>query len=187
MATPNSKKPTTAGSKSGGMSKALIWTVVAVAAAIGLFLLLRPAPSQNDVSVTTGSGATSAAGVTNVDEKGLTDAQSQGARVIDVRTTGEYAAGHIPGAENVPLDQLSAAIGGWDKSAPVLLYCATGARSSEAVNLLQQAGFQKIYHFNQGIQAWTGSVDTAASSSPPPAAKPAPTTRPVMYDFYTDT
>ena len=102
-----------------------------------------------------------------------------------MRSGGEYEAGHVPGAENVPIDQFASASAGWDKSAPLLVYCATGARSSEAVKILQEAGFKTIYHFDQGLQAWTGQLDTANTASAPSTA-PKPTARPIMYEFYTD-
>jgi phage shock protein E len=167
-----SKKTASKASSGATTSKTLIWTIVIVALVIGGFLLLRPAA---------GSGG----GVKNVDEKGVLQAQKDGVRIIDVRSTGEYEAGHVPGAENVPIDQFASASAGWDKNAPVLVYCATGARSSEAVSILKAAGFKNIYHFNEGLQAWTGKLDTANTASTPSAA-PKPTARPIMYEFYTD-
>jgi rhodanese-related sulfurtransferase len=160
-------------SSGANTSKALIWTIVVVALVIGGFLLLRPS---------SGSGG----GVTNVDEAGVLKAQQEGVRVIDVRSTGEYEAGHVPGAENVPIDQFAAASASWDKNAPLLVYCATGARSSEAVSILQSAGFKTIYHFNEGLQAWTGQLDSANTASTATPSTPKPTATPVMYEFYTD-
>ncbi len=53
-----------------------------------------------------------------------------GARLVDVRTPGEYAGGHIPGAVNVPLQQISAIASEVpDKSTPLFVYCMSGARS----------------------------------------------------------
>ncbi len=178
MASKNGTKrpsPTSSGKKSSSgasTSKALIWTIVAVALVIGGFLLLRP--------------STGSSGVTNIDTNGVLKAQQEGVRVIDVRSTGEYEAGHVPGAENVPIDQFAAASASWDKNAPLLVYCATGARSSEAVRILQSAGFKTIYHFNEGLQAWTGKLDSANAASTSPTSAPKPTATPVMYEFYTD-
>lgn len=59
--------------------------------------------------------------------------------VIDVRTPGEYASGHLPGAVNVPLDQVRRAvpeIGAAAGRGEVLLVCASGARSAKARDLL---------------------------------------------------
>ncbi len=58
-----------------------------------------------------------------------------GARLVDVRTPGEYAGGHIPGAVNVPLQQISAIASEVpDKSTPLFVYCMSGARSQQAAS-----------------------------------------------------
>ena len=65
-----------------------------------------------------------------------------GARLIDVRTAGEYAGGHIPGAVNVPLQQIGAIASEVpDKSTPLFVYCMSGARSQQAVGALKQMGY----------------------------------------------
>ncbi|MFE9418611.1 rhodanese-like domain-containing protein [Streptomyces griseofuscus] len=63
--------------------------------------------------------------------------------VIDVRTPGEYAGGHIPGALNIPLDQLDRALPGIRDAAErgeVLVVCASGARSENACRKLAEQG-----------------------------------------------
>ncbi|WP_306184822.1 MULTISPECIES: rhodanese-like domain-containing protein [unclassified Streptomyces] len=63
--------------------------------------------------------------------------------VIDVRTPGEYAGGHIPGALNIPLDQLDRALPDIRTAAQrgeVLVVCASGARSENACRMLADAG-----------------------------------------------
>ncbi|MGW4027128.1 rhodanese-like domain-containing protein, partial [Streptomyces sp. NPDC005009] len=55
--------------------------------------------------------------------------------VIDVRTTGEYASGHLPGAHNIPLDRLDTALPALKTAAgrgDLLVVCASGARSATA-------------------------------------------------------
>ena len=60
-----------------------------------------------------------------------------GARLVDVRTPGEYAGGHIPGAVNVPLQQIGAIASEVpDKGTPLFVYCMSGARSQQAVGAL---------------------------------------------------
>ena len=67
-----------------------------------------------------------------------------GARLIDVRTAGEYAGGHIPGAVNVPLQQIGAIASEVpDKSTPLFVYCMSGARSQQAVGALQADGLHR--------------------------------------------
>lgn len=65
-----------------------------------------------------------------------------GARVIDVRTPAEFNDGAYPGAVNIPLATLAARLQELEpKDKPIVLYCASGARSGQAARLLKQAGF----------------------------------------------
>ncbi|HPB39795.1 MAG TPA: rhodanese-like domain-containing protein [Flexilinea sp.] len=75
--------------------------------------------------------------------------------LIDVREPDEFASGHIPNAVNVPLgDVVNGVIRlGIPKDQPVMVYCRTGRRSSEAASKLQGAGYQKIYDLG-GITDW---------------------------------
>ena len=73
------------------------------------------------------------------------DAVAKGARIIDVRSAGEFASGHIAGAKNIPVDQLGARIGELgSKDAPIILYCASGARSAMATRTLVGKGFKSV-------------------------------------------
>jgi phage shock protein E len=68
-----------------------------------------------------------------------------GARVVDVRTPAEYTDGCYPGAVNIPLAALPLRMNELEpKSAPIVLYCASGARSGQAARLLKQAGFADV-------------------------------------------
>ncbi|TDB65897.1 rhodanese-like domain-containing protein [Arundinibacter roseus] len=76
--------------------------------------------------------------------------------LIDVRTDGEVAGGVIPGARQIDLysSDFEQKIASLDKSKPVFLYCAVGARSSSVAQLLSKKGFKQIYNANGGISAW---------------------------------
>jgi len=68
-----------------------------------------------------------------------------GARVVDVRTPDEFADGAYPGAVNIPLASLASRAGELGpKDGPIVLYCASGARSAQAARLLKQAGFTNV-------------------------------------------
>ncbi len=68
-----------------------------------------------------------------------------GARVIDVRTPDEFADGAYPRAVNIPLSVLPARMPELGpKDGPIVLYCASGARSAQAARLLKQAGFTDV-------------------------------------------
>jgi phage shock protein E len=119
----------------------------------------------------------------DVSNQQLRDLVSQGARLVDVRTTAEFESGHIEGAENVPVDEVATAAAGWDKTAPVVLYCASGARSLNASGYLKAQGFSHVYNLTSGIAAWDGeSVSGGAASAS--GGIPA-TGRPTLYDFST--
>lgn len=68
------------------------------------------------------------------------------AQLIDVRSPGEFASGHVPGASNLPLEQVASHIQQLapDKSRPLLVYCRSGMRSASACKLLQQLGYQEV-------------------------------------------
>lgn len=66
-----------------------------------------------------------------------------GAVIIDVRTTGEYSTGHIPGSLNIPLDTLgSKIIELRNKKKPLITVCRSGARSGMAKAQLESAGLE---------------------------------------------
>jgi rhodanese-related sulfurtransferase len=69
-----------------------------------------------------------------------------GATIIDVRTTGEYNAGHVPGSINFPLDTLQEHLNEINGGKPVILCCASGARSRMARSILVSLGFNEVYN-----------------------------------------
>jgi len=69
-----------------------------------------------------------------------------GAQIIDVRTPGEYAGGHIKGSVNIPLDTLRTSLTKIKKNKPVITCCASGMRSLSAKSLLAANGFTEVYN-----------------------------------------
>ena len=65
---------------------------------------------------------------------------ADGAHLVDVRTPREYAQGALPGAVNVPLQNLLAGIQQLGRDKPIILYCASGARSQQAAQALSLFG-----------------------------------------------
>lgn len=67
------------------------------------------------------------------------------ALVVDVRTPGEFASGHHPRAVNIPVDQVESRIKEFgNKSQPIVVYCASGVRSSRAKQTLERAGYSSV-------------------------------------------
>ena len=74
--------------------------------------------------------------------------------VIDVRTAEEYASGHIPGAVNIPFDQIAQRIAEVDAPHGVALYCMVGPRARKGESALLGAGYQAVLHLEGGLAAW---------------------------------
>ncbi|MBK8047108.1 MAG: rhodanese-like domain-containing protein [Anaerolineales bacterium] len=74
--------------------------------------------------------------------------------LIDVRTAGEFASGYIPGAINIPLQELNGKLNKIPKDKPVIIYCASGSRSGSAANMLLQTGYTEVYDLG-GISSWS--------------------------------
>jgi len=82
--------------------------------------------------------------------------------VLDVREPAEYAAGHLPGAFNIPRGVLEFKIGSHpdfqDKQdAHIIVYCQTGGRSALATEALNKIGFSNAVSMVGGFKAWTES------------------------------
>jgi rhodanese-related sulfurtransferase len=70
----------------------------------------------------------------------------QDAQIVDVRTPQEFAAAYAKGSQNIPLNQLSTRTSELDRSKPVVVCCASGARSSLAKSMLERAGFAAVHN-----------------------------------------
>jgi len=78
-------------------------------------------------------------------------------RIIDVRTPGEYAHGHIPGAVTMPLDRLPASFGELPKDSDIYLICLSGMRSMQAAGYLAAQGFDRLYNVSGGMASWSNA------------------------------
>ena len=130
-------------------AKYLVWAAVALVIAGAIFLVARPAVP---------SGPAAPTGVVDVGNADFQAAIASGAQLVDVRTAEEYAAGHIPGAVNIPIDVLPQQLASIDKTKPVAVYCATGARSLNAKQFLAAQGYPTVINLQAGIAAWDGKV-----------------------------
>ena len=77
----------------------------------------------------------------------------EGAQLVDVRAEHEWAAGHLPGATHLPLDELNERAVEIDKDRPVVLYCRGGNRSTMAAAALADAGYDAA-KLSEGIVGW---------------------------------
>ena len=77
-----------------------------------------------------------------VDMESVLRADGPGYFVVDVRTPQEFDAGHIPGAVNVPVDELRSRLGELPRDLEIAAYCQVGQRGYLATRILRQAGFK---------------------------------------------
>ena len=83
-------------------------------------------------------------------------AQEAGVILLDVRTSGEYMAGHIEGALNIDVEGMTfeGEIKQLDKTKTYAIYCQSGRRSRIAAETMANAGFTKLFNLDQGIGSW---------------------------------
>lgn len=72
--------------------------------------------------------------------------KKQGAQIIDVRSPGEYSAGHIKGSVNIPLNNLATHLSKLSHNKPIITCCASGMRSASARQILMSKGFEEVYN-----------------------------------------
>ncbi len=75
-------------------------------------------------------------------------------QIIDVRRKGEYDAGHVPNAKNIPLNELGKNLDKIDKNRPTAIICASGYRSSISTYILKDSGMAYVYNTIGGTNAW---------------------------------
>jgi rhodanese-related sulfurtransferase len=74
--------------------------------------------------------------------------------VLDVRTPDEFASSHVPGAVNIPIDQLAARTGELDPQREVVVYCERGPRASKGADALAAAGFSDVKLLSGHMSGW---------------------------------
>ncbi len=118
------------------------WMLIAVAFASGAMLLWPVV--QGGV----GAGLNTMAAVQLINR--------QKALVIDVCEPAEFAAGHVAGARNVPLGELSSRLGdvARDKSQPLLMVCSGGPRAGRAAAAARKLGYAEVKVLAGGLRAW---------------------------------
>ena len=79
--------------------------------------------------------------------------------LLDVRTPEEYGGGHVPGSRNLPLQQIEKITAiAEKKETPLFVYCQSGARSRQAVSLLQRMGYENVNNIG-GMSAYRGKAE----------------------------
>jgi NADPH-dependent 2,4-dienoyl-CoA reductase/sulfur reductase-like enzyme/rhodanese-related sulfurtransferase len=74
--------------------------------------------------------------------------------LVDVRTPQEFVQGHIPGAINMPIDELRCRMNELPQNRGIYIYCQIGLRGYLASRILLQSGFDKVYNLSGGYRLW---------------------------------
>lgn len=119
------------------------WVLIAIALA-SLGMLMWPV-----VTGGVGAGAVNATGAVQLMNR-------EKAVVVDVREPDEFATGHVIGAKNIPLGELEARLPGVikNKALPLILVCASGARSGRCVGISKKLGYEQAQSLSGGMKAW---------------------------------
>jgi rhodanese-related sulfurtransferase len=117
--------------------------VIALIASVLFLAGCSSSSSAIDLSVTEFSGKVAEAGVIT----------------LDVRTPGEFAEGHIEGAQLIDFQSgnFENEISSLDKNATYAVYCRSGNRSGQAVKVMHDAGFHNVYNLNGGVIDWANA------------------------------
>jgi rhodanese-related sulfurtransferase len=101
-----------------------------------------------------------------------TTAASASVLLLDVRSPNEFAAGHIPGAINIPHNELEVRVTEIDRyrDGSVVVYCESGRRAGMAASVLLGAGFADVDHLDGDMSGWRarGLPSETASLQPTP-------------------
>lgn len=103
---------------------------------------------------TLGAQASGDGSLSTIDVRELHQALDDGITLVDVREPYEYEAGHIEGAQLMPLANVVALAADLPKDRPVYVVCRSGNRSLQASNALVDAGFEDVRNVDGGMIAW---------------------------------
>jgi rhodanese-related sulfurtransferase len=91
--------------------------------------------------------------VAGIDPRRFAQLLADGATLVDVRRPYEFEGGRLAGAQNIEMNELTAAADSLPRDRPLLFYCRRGNRSAMAAEAFRQAGFD-AHHLAGGIEAW---------------------------------
>lgn len=105
----------------------------------------------------------------------IRDADSRETMILDVRTADEYSMGMIPGAVNIPLDELRSRLLEIPADKTIYIYCAVGLRGYLATKILMANGYTRIKNLSGGYKTYSMAVAPVVRTTPPAVAPTPPT------------
>jgi rhodanese-related sulfurtransferase len=109
--------------------------------------------------VASGCSEANESGVTEISQQELMSSPPADALILDVRTQEEFSSGHVPGAVNIPHDELALRLSDLDSETdrPVIVYCRSGKRAGLASTVLLDAGYTNVLHLDGDMNGWQAS------------------------------
>lgn len=92
--------------------------------------------------------------VPSIAPKDAATRQRDGALIIDVRESSEWAGGHIAGATHIPLGSLGKKVNSLARDRDIIVVCQSGMRSGTAAKQLRAAGFENVLNLSGGMISW---------------------------------
>ncbi len=132
-------------SHGGWLAGVLGVIAMAIASGCGTEIVVLDPPQRQDVSAA---------------ELQLMMADGAPIMLVDVRSAGEYATGHIEGSINVPLGTVATWAATQKASARIVCICQAGSRSRSAADQLVALGFSDVYNLLGGVSNWPGDLVT---------------------------
>ena len=121
------------------------------ALALAATLLIAPI-----AGCTADEGGAGDAGVTTLSAETWLSSPPPNALLLDVRTPEEFSKGHVPGAINIPYDEVADRLDELegDKQRAIVVYCESGKRAGRAESTLAAQGYTNLHHLEGDMKAW---------------------------------
>lgn len=143
------------------MSKLLVSIIALATLAVGCGGSegATPDPQQVDTATTFVESSTGIRLVSAPEGANIQASPPEGLIILDVRTTEEFAEGHLDGATMIDFyrDDFAEQLEELDPDAPYLLYCRSGNRSGQTTAMMEELGFTNVADIDGGILSWTNA------------------------------
>jgi rhodanese-related sulfurtransferase len=129
---------------------------------LGAFAVVTVLPAAEPAAAaakpaTPSSAAPAAVNMTPMTQAALLEHQARHPAhlfVLDVRSPEEFKEGRVPGAVNIPYDQMAARLADVPKDKDIVLYCRSGRRAGIAADVLAANGYTRLSHLEGDMPAW---------------------------------
>jgi len=121
--------------------------------------------ATHSIAITSKSDQTISVNIGVEEANRLIDSESDDIILLDVRSKGEYEAGHIEGALSVPISELSNRTDELNTSEKIVVYSANGSNSTVACDILIKNGSERVYNVLGGLNAWNESGHAVVPTS----------------------